>query len=91
MSFSLNQLGLIVFGYLGVLFATAYAVERNWVPRVLGTPPAGVHFVSGGIRQRLGVLWLCRAGVSIRLMVFSPITLALQARLSCRRFCSGRC
>ena len=33
MSFSLGQLGLIVLGYLGALFTTAYAVERGWVPR----------------------------------------------------------
>lgn len=33
MSFSLSQLGLIILGYLGALFTTAYAVERNWVPR----------------------------------------------------------
>ena len=33
MSFSLGQLGLIVLGYLGALFTTAYSVERGWVPR----------------------------------------------------------
>lgn len=33
MSFSLGQLGLIILGYLGVLFTAAYAVEKNWVPR----------------------------------------------------------
>lgn len=33
MSFSLGQLGLIILGYLGALFTTAYAVEKNWVPR----------------------------------------------------------
>ncbi len=33
MSFSLGQLSFIVLGYLFVLFTTAYAVERGWVPR----------------------------------------------------------
>ncbi|ASP40699.1 ATPase [Bacterioplanes sanyensis] len=48
MSFSLNQLGLIVFGYLGVLFATAYAVERNWVPRSWVRHPL-VYILSLGV------------------------------------------
>ncbi|GGY38777.1 two-component sensor CbrA [Bacterioplanes sanyensis] len=48
MSFSLNQLGLIVFGYLGVLFATAYAVERGWVPRRLVRHPL-VYVLSLGV------------------------------------------
>lgn len=33
MSFSLGALGLIVLGYLFLLFFTAYAVEQNWLPR----------------------------------------------------------
>ena len=33
MTFSLGQLALLVLGYLAALFLTAYAVERDWIPR----------------------------------------------------------
>lgn len=48
MSFSLGQLGLIILGYLGALFTTAYAVERNWVPRRLVRHPM-VYILSLGV------------------------------------------
>ncbi|MDF1762646.1 MAG: ATP-binding protein [Oleibacter sp.] len=33
MTFSLAQLSLLILGYLAALFLTAYAVDRNWIPR----------------------------------------------------------
>lgn len=48
MSFSLVQLSLVVFGYLFFLFATAYAVEQNWVPKRWVHHPA-VYVLSLGV------------------------------------------
>jgi len=47
MSFSLNQLGLIVLGYLFTLFFAAYAVERGWVPKRIVRHPLVYVFSLG--------------------------------------------
>lgn len=48
MTISLTQLGLLIFGYLLFLFATAYMVERKWVPEKWVKHPA-IYVLSLGV------------------------------------------
>lgn len=48
MSFSLEQLFLIVLGYLFFLFSAAYSVERGWIPRRVAHHPL-IYVLSLGV------------------------------------------